>query len=171
MAEDWTEAEKIENPLRRGMVKADEKGHSFQYADGTPMFWLADTWWPCMTRRYYWYEDDSIREVGSPEAGFKDYVRLRKEQGFNGCMVIAAFPNWLEGKSSWGGENWEDEKGNWSFAVKDNLPDLDQLNPSYFQSMDKKVDYLNANGFIPFIETSRRDIGEYWKNNWTSPAL
>lgn len=169
IAEDWTEAEKIENPLRRGMIKADDRGHAFEYADGTPMFWLADTWWPCMTKRYFWYDDDSTRKVGTPEAGFKDYVRYRKDQGFNGCMVIAAFPNWLNEKKGWGGGNWEDEKGNWSFVVKDNLPDLDQINPLYFQSMDKKVDYLNANGFIPFIETSRRDIGEFWKSNFEWP--
>lgn len=35
--------------------------------------------------------------------------------------------------------------------------------------MDKKVDYLNANGFIPFIETSRRDIAELWKENYQWP--
>lgn len=111
---DWTDAEKLENPLRRGMIKADAKGHSFEYADGTPMFWLADTWWPCMTNKYFWYEDDKEREVGTPEAGFKDYVRYRKEQGYNGCMVIAAFPNWLKpGKMRWNVEgNWADEYGN-----------------------------------------------------------
>jgi hypothetical protein len=35
--------------------------------------------------------------------------------------------------------------------------------------MDKKVDYLNKNGFIPFIETTRRDIGDYWKENFGWP--
>ena len=169
VATDWTEAEKVENPLRRGMIKADAKGHSFEYADGTPMFWLADTWWSCMTKRYFWYEDDTPRKVGTPKAGFKDYVHYRKKQGYNGCMVIAAFPNWLTDKHGWTGGNWEDEKGNWSFVVEGNEPDLDRLNPRYFQSMDNKVDYLNAHGFIPFIETSRRDIAEYWKANYQWP--
>ncbi len=169
VAGDWTEAEKNKNPLRRGMIKADEKGHSFEYADGTSMFWLADTWWPCMTKRYRWYEDDSIREVGTAKAGFKDYVRFRKEQGFNGCMVIAGFPNWLDDEKGWRGGNWEDEEGNMPFMVENNLPDLDRLNPAYFRNMDKKVDYLNANGFIPFIETSRRDIGQYWKDEFQWP--
>ena len=166
---EWAEADKEENPLRRGMIRADAHGHSFEYADGTPMFWLADTWWPCMTQRYYWNEDDEERKVGTPEAGFKDYVRYRKEQGYNGCMVLAAFPNWLDDKSGWGGGKWEDESGNRAFLLKDSLPDLDRLNPAYFQSMDKKVDYFNAQGFIPFIETSRRDIGEYWKSNFDWP--
>lgn len=170
-AVNWTAEEKLLNPLRRGMVRADEKGHSFEYADGTPMFWLADTWWPCMTNKYFWHEDDSVRKVGTPKAGFKDYVRYRKEQGFNGCMVIAAFPNWLKpGKMRWNVEgNWADEYGNWSFEVEGDQPDLDRINPAYFQTMDKKVDYLNANGFIPFIEASRRDIAEFWKDNFQWP--
>jgi len=165
----WTEDEKEENPLRRGMIRADQKGHSFEYADGTPMFWLADTWWPCMTQRYYWNEDNEERKVGTSEAGFKDYIRYRKAQGYNGSMVIAAFPNWTDKSSGWGGGNWKDEDGNWAFKLNDTLPDLDKLNPNYFKNMDKKVDYLNANGFIPFIETSRRDIGEYWKENFDWP--
>ena len=73
---EWNEIEKTENPLRRGMIRSTSNGHAFEYADGTPLFWLADTWWPCMTKRYYWYEDDKIRKVGTPEAGFKDREQL-----------------------------------------------------------------------------------------------
>ena len=166
---EWTEAEKIENPLRRGMIQPTPNGHAFEFADGTPLFWLADTWWPCMTKRYYWHEDDIPREVGTLEAGFKDYVRYRKDQGYNGCMVVAGFPNWTEETSHWGGGDWEDEQGNRPFLGEGHEPDLDRLNPAYFQSMDKKVDYLNENGFIPFIETTRRDIGDYWKETFGWP--
>jgi hypothetical protein len=165
----WTEAEKQANPLRRGMIRSTANGHAFEYADGTPMFWLADTWWACMTQRYFWHEDDKPRSVGTSEAGFKDYVRLRKAQKFNGCMVIAAFPNWTDQKSGWGGGQWEDEAGNRAFLGPAGIPDLNQLNPAYFQNMDKKVDYLNANGFIPFIETTRRDIAGYWKTEFGWP--
>ncbi|MFC2098564.1 DUF4038 domain-containing protein [Bacteroidota bacterium] len=165
----WTDAEKKKNPIRRGMIKPTANGHAFRYADGTPMFWLADTWWSCMTKRYFWYEDDTIRTVGKPEAGFKDYVQYRKAQGYNGCMVITAFPNWTRENNDWGGGEWEDEYGNRAFYGDSNSPDLNRLNPAYFQNMDKKVDYLNENGFIPFIETARRDISDYWKNNFGWP--
>jgi hypothetical protein len=165
----WSESELQQNPLRRGMVRATANGHALQYADGTPMFWLADTWWSCMTRRFFWYDDDLPREVGTSAAGFKDYVRYRKAQGYNGCMVIAGFPNWTDTSSSWGGTGWEDEAGNRPFFGPGTTPDLNRINPAYFQSMDKKVDYLNENGFIPFIETARRDIGAYWKANFGWP--
>lgn len=168
---EWTEAEKRENSLRRGMIRPTANGHAFKYTDGTPMFWLADTWWPCMTQKYHWYEDDRKRAVGTQEAGFKDYVRYRKAQGYNGCMVIAGFPNWTDiaEEGQWRGGNWEDEDGNRTFFGEEGTPDLEHLNPAYFQNMDKKVDYLNANGFIPFIETARRDIGPYWKENFGWP--
>jgi hypothetical protein len=166
---EWTEEEKQENPLRRGMIRPTSNGHAFEYGDGAPLFWLADTWWSCMTKRYFWHDDDNHRRVGTPEAGFKDYVRYRKDQGYNGCMVIAAFPNWTGEKSDWGGGDWENEEGDRAFFGEGNTPDLDRLNPAYFRSMDKKVDYLNENGFIPFIETTRRDIGDYWKENFGWP--
>ena len=35
-AVDWTEAEKQENPCRRGMIRPSANGHAFEYADGTP---------------------------------------------------------------------------------------------------------------------------------------
>lgn len=45
----WTEAEKSENPVRRGFVRVARKGERagryFVYADGTPFLWIGDTWW------------------------------------------------------------------------------------------------------------------------------
>ena len=37
------------------------------------------------------------------------------------------------------------------------FPDVDRINPDYFHYVDRKIDYLNAQGFVPFIEVSRRD--------------
>ncbi|MHC4464123.1 MAG: DUF5060 domain-containing protein, partial [Planctomycetota bacterium] len=39
----WSQAEKEENPCRRGMIKPSANGHAFEYADGTPFFLLGDT--------------------------------------------------------------------------------------------------------------------------------
>jgi len=47
----WSEAQKEENPCRRGMVKASANGHAFEWADGTPFFLLGDTWGPGATFR------------------------------------------------------------------------------------------------------------------------
>ena len=99
-AVDWTEAEKNENPLRRGFLRATENQHALEYADGTPFFIIGDTWYSLSSNRFKWYDDDEERPIG-PTAGFKDYVRLRKSQGYNWVSVIAAFPNWKTDDKPW----------------------------------------------------------------------
>lgn len=191
----WSEAEKKANPCRRGMIKASANGHAFEYADGMPYFLLGDTWWSAPTFRYKWYDDDKERPIG-PDAGFKDYVRFRRKQGFNCIAMIAAFPNWSNDdkpatlkmpdgtvlRSAWkqlgteSAKEMHDEDGNRAFIFPGKIPgyekyfpDVNQINPKYFKNMDRKIDYLNSQGFVPFIEVSRRDIGQGWKKYYQWP--
>ena len=78
---------------KSGSFRAVAWSEAEQYADGTPYLLQGDTWWTVGTWRYPWYDDDTPRPIG-PSAGFKDYVRLRKSQGYNLIAVIAAFPGW-----------------------------------------------------------------------------
>ncbi len=190
LATDWTDAEKQENPNRRGFIVASQNGHALEYADGTSFFLLGDTWWPVPTFRYPWYDDDKERPIG-PDMGLKDMVRYRKKQGYNSIAMIAAYPAWAnDGKPShieldddehtvvrnaWkqaGTQSAEDmhNEGGRPFhfpgtvpGYEDVFPDVNRINPSYFQHMDKKIDFLNDEGFVPFIEVVRRDISQAWK--------
>lgn len=90
---DWTEEEKQQNPLRRGFIRATANGHALEYADGTPYFIQGDTWWSLDTFHFPWYDDDNPRPIG-PQAGIKDYIRLRKSQGFNLVAMLLSFPAW-----------------------------------------------------------------------------
>ena len=191
----WSDAELEENPCRRGMIKPSDNGHAFEYADGTPCFLLGDTWWATPTFRFRWYEDETSRPLG-PAAGFKDYVRYRRKQQFNCIAMIAAFPNWAnDGKparwktpddmflrSAWpqagtkSAKEMTDEAGRRAFefpgavpGYEDLFPDLQRIKPEYFNSLDRKIDYLNAQGMIPFIEVARRDIGQGWKRYYPWP--
>jgi hypothetical protein len=195
-AEAWSKSEQAANPCRRGMVRATGNGHAFEYADGTPFFLLGDTWWSVGTFRYPWRDDIRRRPIG-PDAGFKVYVRLRGEQHFNCIALIAAFPNWAnDGKpanlqtsdgtvlrSAWrqagtdSAKDMHDEAGHRAFLFPGKVPgfetifpDLDRINPAYFQNLDRKIDYLNVNGMIPFIEVARRDIGQAWKKYYGWPG-
>jgi hypothetical protein len=194
-AVEWAEADKKANPCRRGMIKASANGHAFEYADGTPYFLLGDTWWSTPTFRYRWYDDDKERPIG-PDAGFKDYVRFRRKQGFNCIAMIAAFPNWANDdkpatlkmpdgtvlRSAWkqagteSAKDMRDEDGNRAFLFPGKIPGFEQyfpdvymINPKYFKNMDRKIDYFNSHGFVPFIEVSRRDIGQGWKKYYQWP--
>lgn len=97
---DWTDAEKNENPLRHGFIRATSNQHALEHADGTSFFIIGDTWYSVGTNRFLWYDDNRERPIGST-AGFKDYVRYRKAQGYNWVNVIAAFPNWMTDGKSW----------------------------------------------------------------------
>ncbi|MFP3897493.1 MAG: DUF4038 domain-containing protein [Anaerolineales bacterium] len=192
----WAEEEKAANPCRRGFLRATENGHALQYADGTPCFLLGDTWWSTATFRYRWYDDDERRPVG-PGMGFKDMVHYRKEQGYNCIAILAAFPAWAnDGKpteirlddekqtgvrQAWeqagtgSAKNMHNAGGRPFFfpgrvpGHQDVFPDVDRINPAYFHYLDRKVDYLNAQGFIPFIEVARRDTGPAWKRFYDWP--
>src|ERR1035438_9111664 len=88
----WTDAEKEQNPLRRGFIQATANGHALQYADGTPYLIKGDTWWSLGTFHFPWFDDDKPRAIG-PDAGIKDYVRLRKSQGYNLVAMLLRFPD------------------------------------------------------------------------------
>ena len=92
-AASWSEAEKEQNPLRRGFLRPTANRHALETADGTPFFVIGDTWYSAGTNRFPWSDDRRERPMG-PEARFQDYVRFRKQQGYNWVNVIAAFPNW-----------------------------------------------------------------------------
>ncbi len=192
----WTEAELNENPLRRGMIRPTANGHALEHADGTPYLAIGDTWYAIPSNRFKWYDDDQERPLG-PEAGFKDYVRYRKAQGFNWVNVIAAFPNWKTDDKPWSlkmndeahttirsawlefgtgsAKNMDNEGGRPFFfpgkvpGWADYFPDMDRINPEYFKYLDRKIDYLNAHGFVPFIEASRRDSGLLWNKYYQWP--
>jgi hypothetical protein len=206
----WTEAEKEENTVRHGFLQSTPNHHAIEQADGTPFFIVGDTWWATGTNVFRWYDDDQERPIG-PTAGFKDYVRYRKAQGFNLVTIIAAFPSWAnDGKpaeivmsdpdrtvirGAWpiGGagspegkpkdwlrtdsraKNTENEGGR-PFLFPGKVPgfetiypDIDRINPKYFDYLDRKIDYLNSQGIIPFIEVMRRDSSEPWKRYYKWP--
>src|SRR5690242_16903573 len=48
-AVDWTDAEKEQNPLRRGIPHATANHHALEFPDGTPFFVQGDTWYSAVT--------------------------------------------------------------------------------------------------------------------------
>jgi hypothetical protein len=195
-ASEWSEEEKRQNPLRRGFLRPTANRHALEHADGTPYFAIGDTWYAAGTNRFRWYDDDKERPIG-PTAGFKDYVRYRKGQGYNWVNIIAAYPNWeTDGlpwhiqmndadkttvRSAWlefgtGSAKNMNNEGGQPFLFPGRVPgyekvfpDVDRINPEYFKYLDRKIDYLNDQGFVPFIEVSRRDASECWKKYYSWP--
>jgi hypothetical protein len=194
---DWTVKEKSENPVRRGFIRPSSNRHALTYADSTPYFALGDTWFSLGANKFKWYDDNMERPIG-PAAGFKDYVRYRKAQGYNWVSMIAAYPNWKTDDSSWhivlydsakttlrsawveygtgSAKNMDNEGGRPFFypgkvpGYENYFPDMDRINPAYFKYIDRKIAYLNANGFIVFMEVSRRDAANLWYKYYDWPG-
>ena len=191
-ATEWSEDEKTANPCRRGFLRATENGHAFEHADGTPCFLVGDTWWATGTFRFPWSDGDT---PDTPRT-FPHYVALRTRQGFNCIALLAALPTWTDDglpasldsddgmvlRRAWPeadtghAKPMHDEQGNTPFrfpgkvpGYEHTIPDLDRINPRYFRSLDRKIDYLNAHGIMPFIEVTRRDIGQVWKHHHEWP--
>ena len=50
-----------------------------------------------------------------------------------------------------------------SCPIATGLADFDRIVPHYFQSLDRKMQHLNDQGFVPMLETIRRDVAPPWK--------
>ena len=166
-----------ENPLRRGMVRLPANGHALEFADGTPYLVIGDTWYALASNRFKWYDDDRERARSVRRPASRTTCATARQQGFNWVNVIAAFPNWkTDGKpwhlvmndpasttvrSAWlefgtgSAKNMDNEGGRPFFfpgkvpGFEEVFPDMDRINPEYFQYLDRKIDYLNANGIRP----------------------
>ena len=96
-------------------------GRHFFYTDGTPVLRLGDTNWRMFRSKNVPF--DSL---------FKPYVDARAAQGFNmiqGVIHTVGDPSINEGGSLW----------------RDDV-DLAQLQPGYFDYVDKRIDYLQQRG-------------------------
>jgi hypothetical protein len=193
---EWSKDEISKNPNRRGFIRTNpDAPHSFMYADGTPFFLLADTWWAAMTWRYPFKGGKDIPDNYVPDESnwcFEGGIQWLKRLGYNSIAMIASFPNWkvddygrvvqddngiyIRKAEAWGkaplGEkvkDMHDEDGNMPFFFPGKCKgkstvcaNYDSLNPAYWQNMDKKMDYLLQNGFVPYIESVRRDQLPVW---------
>ena len=70
-------------------------------------------------------------------------------------------------------KDMHDEQGNRPFEVfadREGLANFDRINPKYFASLDRKMRHLSDEGFVPFLETIRRDNAPSWKRTSTSTS-
>jgi len=114
---------------RHGPLKIAADQRHFAHADGTPFFWLGDTWWKCLAKRLDW-------------DGFRELTADRKTKGFTVVQIVCVpYPD----EDSFE-EMWENEGGK---------PYLDkaftQVNPDYFDYADRRFRHLIDEGIVPAI--------------------
>lgn len=148
------------NPNNHGFIRVADNNRTLQYADGTPFFYTADTSWSALTKVFGYENANDITEIS-----FQDYISARKGQGFNGLNVIASFPNDTKEKL-WSTDTYGQKtspNGATPFQFKEagkGEVDYQNINPTYWQSVDIKMQHLADQGFVTLFETVRRS--ENW---------
>jgi Protein of unknown function (DUF4038)/Domain of unknown function (DUF5060) len=119
-----------DNPLlKHGPLRISTDKRHFEHADGTPFFWLGDTWWKNLCKRMPW-ED------------FQELTADRKAKGFNVVQIVCGpYPDegFLEPRlANEGGLPYESIS-------------FDRVNPKYFDSADRRLKHLVDAGIAPAI--------------------
>jgi hypothetical protein len=124
------EAYKGDHPFfKHGPPVVGPGGRHFEHADGTPFFWLGDTWWKCLCQRMTW-------------EGFQALTTDRKAKGFTVVQIVCGpYPDegFLEPRlANEGGLPYESVK-------------FEKVNPEYFNYADRRLKHLVDAGIAPAI--------------------
>ena len=119
-----------ENRLyRHGPIRVAADHRHFEHLDGTPFFWLGDTWWMGLSKRLHWPDD------------FQRLAADRKEKGFNVVQIVAGLypdmPAFDPRGANEAGFPWQQ--------------DYARIRPEYFDKADQRIQYLADQGFVPCI--------------------
>ena len=119
-----------DNILRKhGPIRVAADQRHFEHEDGTPFFWLGDTWWMGLCSRMRWPED------------FQQLAADRVKKGFTVIQIIAGLypdmPPFDPRGADEAGFPWE--------------ADYKRINPRYFDAADLRIRYLVESGLTPCI--------------------
>jgi Protein of unknown function (DUF4038)/Domain of unknown function (DUF5060) len=114
--------------LLHGGLQVGANKRYFQHQDGTPFFWLADTWWEGLCRRI-------------SNADFDTLADNRQAKGFSVVQIVAGLysdqPPFDERAKNQGGWVWE--------------PGYTHINPAYFDAADPRIQSLVQHQLTPAI--------------------
>jgi len=119
-----------ENPFYlHGPIRVAADRRHLTYADGTPFFWLADTWWMGLCHRLHWPDE------------FATLTADRKAKGFNVVQLVAGLypdmhPFDPRGANE-AGYPWEEK--------------YVRIRPEYFDMADRRIAYLVDQDFSPCV--------------------
>jgi len=118
------------NPhYKHGVLKVGADGRHFQHSDGTPFFWLGDTWWMGLCKRLTWPD------------GFETLTADRVRKGFTVVQIVAGLYPDMEPF---------DERG----ANEAGFPwerDFARINPAYFDMADVRIQHLADHGLAACV--------------------
>jgi len=119
-----------DNPvLRHGPLQVSANQRYLEHRDGTPFFWLGDTWWMGLCQRLTW--PGAFQQLGAD----------RIAKGFTVIQIVAGLypdmPQFDERGANEAGYPWEQDYG--------------RINPAYFDMADVRIQWLVRSGLVPCI--------------------
>ena len=124
-------ADQVEkNPNYRGKVRIEPGSRYFVYADGTPALLLAEEFWDFNVSSWI-TTSDGPRSVSR-------YLNDREPKGFNVVQMRFLRPS-------------RENEGGYPFPGNTGKPgngNFDNLNPAYFEHLDRRFELCFANGFV-----------------------
>ncbi len=118
---------------RHGRVRVADNRRTLEHADGTPFFWMGDTWWMGLARRLDWPQ------------GFRHLAADRLAKGFSLIQLVAGpFPDFDAETAAWHPQ--QANEAGWSWE-----PGWERLNPGYYDLADLRISYLVEAGLMPCI--------------------
>jgi hypothetical protein len=123
------------NPLyQHGPLRVSSDQRHFAHENGTPFFWLGDTWWFGLCKRFGWPED------------FKSLTADRVKKGFTVVQITSG----LNPEDTGGGTSPFDPRSmnEAGYPWEDNYA---RINPKYWDLADVRMQYLVDNGLVPCI--------------------
>jgi hypothetical protein len=118
-----------ESPLyRHGPIRVAKDQRHFEHADGTPFFWLGDTWWKGLCQRI-------------PFEGFQRLAADRKAKGFTVVQIVAGpLPDEPPFDPRWANEGGMPYTEGYA-----------RVNPAFFDNADRRLEHLIEAGIVPAI--------------------
>lgn len=119
-----------DHPLyARGALRVSDDKRYLQHADGTPFFWLGDTWWMGLTKRLSFPDE------------FNTLLADRTAKGFNVVQIVAGLypdmPAFDERGANEAGFPWQ--------------PKYAAIRPEYFDAADRRIMRMVEAGVVPCV--------------------
>jgi len=115
--------------IRHGPLRVSRDRRHLEHLDGTPFFWLGDTWWMALCQRLAWPDD------------FQLLTADRKAKGFTVIQLVAGLypdmPAFDQRGANEAGYPWEEG--------------YTQINPAYFDMADLRIHWLIKSSLVPCI--------------------
>ncbi len=148
-----TAAEIAANPNLRGRIKI-HNNRKFTYDDDEPFIWLGGT----MHSANSYKAPFAVSAGPGDTSDFKDGITDYASKGFNAMHLWVGLPN-AGGTTTWHSmldQNEHHDFGGWAFEGEDGSSphgsqDWTQINPGYWQLLDKRIEYIWRSGMVPII--------------------